>query len=152
MHFPNHDLIITLGCRFNFIMPKSQIAKRTAQARQRRAHTKNKLEILRQKASAPSATSSVKKEYIAALKKRTILLTYDKDRAAVRRKHLKSNIAHGKRSALEKASMLKKAKHLSYLKRRKKGRVKALRAQRRAFKKFEFIKSQLEKGKNINGW
>ena len=84
----------------------------------------------------------MKKEYNAAARKRTNLLKYDKDRSKARRNNLKSDIAAGKRCALEKASRLKIAKRLSYAKRRKNGRVKALKAQRRAVVKFIFIKSE----------
>ena len=133
-------------------MSSSQKAEKATRNRRRRAQTKKQLKILRQKAGVPGATTSVKKEYNAAARKRTNLLKYDKDRSKARRNNLKSDIAAGKRCALEKASRLKIAKRLSYAKRRKNGRVKALKAQRRAVVKIQFIKSELDKGKNINGW
>ena len=111
---------------------------------------KEHLEILRKQASLPLATISIKNEYNITVKKRRKLLKYDRDRAAVRRKQLKKDIADGKTGAQEKEKMVKKAKHLSYLKRKKSGKVKDLKAKRRAAIKFQFIKDGLEKQKAIN--
>lgn len=86
------------------------------------------------------------------IKKRRKLLKYDRDRAANRRKQLKKAIADGKTRALEYEKKLKKAKHKSYLKRKKKGIVKALDARRRAAVKFQFIKVQLKKQQGINDY
>jgi hypothetical protein len=52
-------------------------------------------------------------------KKRTKQLKYDRNRAAVRRKHLRKDIADGKSQAHDKEKQLKEAKHKSYIKRKK---------------------------------
>ena len=106
-------------------MSKWQKSKRAAQARRRRARVKNCLQILSQKASVPGATSSIVNEYNAAAEKRANLLAYDKDRAAIQRKHLKNDIAEGKTNSIDKAKMLKRARKLSYLKQKKNGQMKA---------------------------
>ena len=56
--------------------------KKAAQARRRRKKEKKHLEVLRQSANAPSATSSVQSEYHAASERRTKLLKYSREKAA----------------------------------------------------------------------
>ena len=133
-------------------MSRSQKVKVAAEAKRRRSEMKKHLEILRQQASLLKATSSIEIEYNTAIKKRKKLLKYDRDRAANRRKLLKTAIADGETRALEYEKKLKKAKHMWYLKRKKKGIVKAYDAKRRAAVKFQFIKVQLEKQQGINDY
>ena len=111
---------------------------------------KKRLEILGQQASLPGATSSIVNEYNAAVEKRKKELKYDRERAAIRREHLKQDIADGKTSALEKSKKLKEAKRLSYLKNKKNGQVRAQKAKRRGIVKFQYIKDGLEQHKDIN--
>ena len=133
-------------------MSSSQKTIRAAQARRRRAKLKEHLQILGQQACAPGATNSMVNEYNAALEKRTNLLQYDKDRAAIRRKYLKKGIADGKTSALKKLKRIKEAKRTSYLKKKKNGQAKAYKAKRRAQIKIQFIKDGLEEKKGINNY
>jgi len=77
-------------------------------------------------------------------------LKYDRERAAIRREHLKKDVADRKTSALEEAKKLKEAKRLSYLKNRMNGRVRILKAKRRGIAKFQYIKAGLEKERDIN--
>ena len=133
-------------------MSISQNAKRAAQARRRRAKIKKNLEILGKQASFPGAASSIVIEYNAAFEKRSKLLKYDRDRAAMRRKQLQKKVANRSILALQKKKRLKEAKCFSYINQKKNGQAKALKAKQRAAAKFQFIKDGLKKRKGINNY
>ena len=87
-------------------------AKRAKKARVRRAKQKVRLDILRKEAKTVGATKELKREYSISLKKRSVVLDYDKQRIAKRREKLKTEVVGRVRDALEKAEKLKKAKKL----------------------------------------
>ena len=132
-------------------MSLERMAKRAKQARTRRAKQKARLDTLKQNATAVGATEELKREYSIARKKRRMLLDYDKQRIAKRREKLKTDFAGGLSAALEKAEKIKKAKQLYYRESKIKGKEKDWKAAQRSRKKFDMIKSKIEReGKDIN--
>ena len=132
-------------------MSREWKAKRAKQARTRRAKQKASLVFLKQKASRIGATKEVKTEYLISLKKRRAVLDYDKQRIAKRRSKLKTDIAEGICTAVEKAEKLKKTTRLYYTKSKVQGKEKNWKAAQRARKLFDMIKSKIEsEGKDIN--
>ena len=75
---------LLLGVFFILIQLMSKLykTKKAALARRRREREKKHLEVLRQLASAPTATSSVQREYHAASERRSKLLKCSRETAA----------------------------------------------------------------------
>ena len=126
-------------------MSLERMAKRAKQARTRRAKQKARLDTLKQNATAVGATEELKREYSIARKKRRMLLDYDKQRIAKRREKLKTDFAGGLSTALEKAEKIKKAKQLYYRESKIKGKENDWKAAQRSRKKFDMIKSKIER-------
>ena len=72
-------------------MSKEWKAKKATQARLRRAKQKQRLETLKQQATADGATKKLKTEYLAALNKRKALLKGNLKRIAKHRMKLKTD-------------------------------------------------------------
>ena len=63
-----------------------------------------------------------------------------------------TDVKKGVPSALVKAKRHSDAKKASYLRRRNKGRVRTLKAQKRTALKIKYIKDNLSRDKNVNGY
>ena len=63
-----------------------------------------------------------------------------------------TDVKKGVPSALVKAKRHRDAKKASYLRRRNKGRVRTLKAQKRTALKIKYIKDNLSRDKNVNGY
>ena len=118
-------------------------AKRAKQARLRRANKKERLEILKQRASGDGATTKVTAEYFHALKKRSSVLECEKQRVRKYRNKLKKEISAKVPGAIEKAEK-RKAKHLYYLKKKAQGNSRAWKAAERSRRRWELIKKTVE--------
>ena len=132
-------------------MSKFYKARRAAQAKGRRARKSKELKVLQQRASAPGASSSLKKEYHVAFERHTKLLQTGRERVATWRKNLAINIKKGIPNALAKAKQNKEAKKASDLRRKKNGQMRKLKYKQRSARKIKYIEENLQQ-QNINGF
>ena len=121
-------------------MSKVWRVKRANQARVRRAKQKKTLEFLKQQANGIGATENLKNEYLAALKKRNLVLEDTKKRAAKHRDKLKTDV--------EKANKVKNKKRLYARESIVQGREKTWKATQRARNRLKMIKKEIERDCN----
>ena len=124
-------------------MTKEWKAKRATQAKLRRANQKERLETLKEQASADGATKKLKAEYLAVVYKRNAVLNGTKIRTAKHRRKLKTDKQKAKKGKLTKRSY--------YTETKAQGKQKAWKATQRSRQRFNMIKTKIKiKGKDIN--
>ena len=126
-------------------MSKVPKERRAEQAKKRRAKKKKELVILRRKALNAGASVDIRNAYKAALQKRNNVLEYDKKRAAVRRAKFNSKTAKPKSSAQQDVLSQHEAQGIYRLKKDRLKKMREYQSSKRSKKKFDFIKSMIEK-------